>query len=344
MNGIGRIALIGIAAALFGTACRQASPPAVPADAWATVNGETVTQDEVDKAFRRVQDPAQTPTAEEVLAAKLTLLDDLILQEILLGKARDLKIELPAAELDKAYADARANLSEDAFKQELTRRNVTADDLRESLRRDGIVRKVLEQEVNAKVTVTDQEIADFFNANRAQFNLPEEAYHLAQIVVTPARDQQIANRTGDDAATPQAAAAKLQMLMQRLKEGAAFGDLARDYSEDPESAPRGGDLGLVPVSAVRQAAPALRDAVLKLSPGQARIASGNGAHTIVYVVAHEPAGQRELTTPGVKERITAGLRETREQLLRTAYLSAARADADITNHQARRIVEAKGKP
>ena len=44
--------------------------------------------------------------------------------------------------------------------------------------------------------------------------------------------------------------------MERLKAGASFGDLARDFSEDPESAPRGGDLGLVPLSAVKQAAPA----------------------------------------------------------------------------------------
>ena len=62
------------------------------------------------------------------------------------------------------------------------------------------------------------------------------------------REAQIVNRTGDDAATPQAAAAKVQMLMERLKAGAAFRELAAGYSEDPQSAPRGGDLGLVPVA------------------------------------------------------------------------------------------------
>ena len=137
----------------------------------------------------------------------------------------------------------------------------------------------------SKVTVSDQQVTDFFNANRAQFNLPEDALHLAQIIVTPVRDQQIANRTGDDATTPQAAAMKVKMLMDRLQSGTPFGDLARDFSEDPESAPRGGDLGLVPMSAINQAAPALRDTVLKLEPGRARLVSGGGAHTIVFVVA-----------------------------------------------------------
>ena len=51
-------------------------------------------------------------------------------------------------------------------------------------------------------------------------------------MITPVREQQRANRTGDDAASPQEATAKAQMLMQRLKEGIAFGDLAADYSED----------------------------------------------------------------------------------------------------------------
>ena len=56
--------------------------------------------------------------------------------------------------------------------------------------------------------------------------------------MTPTRDAGLNNRTGDDATTPQAAAAKVQMLMERLKSGAPFSQLAMDYSEDPQSAPR----------------------------------------------------------------------------------------------------------
>ena len=215
--------------------------------------------------------------------------------------------------------------------------------MRDRLRRELIAQKVLEHEVGAKVTVSDQQVTDFFNANRAQFNLPEDALHLAQIIVTPVRDQQIANRTGDDATTPQAAAMKVKMLMDRLQSGTPFGDLARDFSEDPESAPRGGDLGLVPMSAINQAAPALRDTVLKLEPGRARLVSGGGAHTIIFVVSREPAGQRDLSTPNVKERITATLKGRREQLLRTAFLTTARTDADVVNYLARRVVEEQSK-
>jgi peptidyl-prolyl cis-trans isomerase SurA len=273
----------------------------------------------------------------------LSILDDLIVQDVLMAKANALKITLTDTEVDTAYAEAKKNITDADFQEELKRRNLTAADMREGLRREMLSQKLIEQEITKKVSVSDQEVTEFFNANKAQFNFPEEAYRIAQIVVTPVREQQIANRTQDDAATPEAAAAKTQMLMERLKGGASFSDLARDFSEDPETAPRGGDLGFVPVSRLKQAPPQLRDAVLNNKPGSVRVASQGGAHTVVLVVAHEAAGQRDLSIPAVRDNITSALRGRKEQLLRTAYLSAARSDADVVNYQARRVVEAQGK-
>ena len=95
-------------------------------------------------------------------------------------------------------------MPDDAFQQELTRRSLTPADMREGLRRELLTQKVIAQEVASKIAVTEQEVTAAFNANRAQFNMAEESYHLAQIVVTPARDAQVTNATGDDAKTPQA--------------------------------------------------------------------------------------------------------------------------------------------
>ena len=338
--------LSALAAAAFVTAC-QSKPPApattVSADTWAVVDGREIKRDDVEKAYRRTGQSLQPLSDEEALTAKLALLNDLIVQDILLAKARDLKIELPQAELDTAFADARKNLSDEAFQKEIAARNLTPADMREGLRRQLLSQKMIEREIGSKVAVTDQQVTDFFNANRAQFNLAEDAYHIAQIVVTPVREAQVANRSGDDAATPQAAAAKIQMLMERLRGGASFSDLAVDYSEDPETAPRGGDLGFVPISSLRQAPAPLRDAVLKASPGTVNVVSAGGGHTIVLLVAHEKAGQRDLSAPNVRERITATLRDRREQLLRAAYLTSVRSDAKVVNYLARRVLESEGK-
>lgn len=339
--------LLALSLTILVAACSgqkpAAGPASVSADTWAVVDGHEIKRDDVERAYRRVAQPNQQLSEEEVLAAKLSILDDMIVQDVLLAKANALKITMTDTEIDTAYADAKKNITDAAFEEELSRRSLTAADMREGLRRELLSQKLIEQEITKKVSVSDQEVTEFFNTNRAQFNFPEEAYRIAQIVVTPVRDQQISNRTRDDAQTPQAAAGKTQMLMERLKGGAAFGDLARDFSEDPETAPRGGDLGFVPVSALKQAPPQLRDAVLNTNPGSVRVASAGGGHTIVLVVAREAAGQRDLSVPAVRENITGALKSRKEQLLRTAYLSAARSDADVVNYLARRVVEAQGK-
>jgi parvulin-like peptidyl-prolyl isomerase len=337
---------ITLAAACFAAACGstpEAPAAAVSADTWAVVNGQQIMREDVDKAYRRSRDTSQVLSEEETLAAKLDVLSNLIVQEILLGKARELKLEVAQSDLDTAYANASKNIAADAFQQELARRSLTEADMREGLRRELLAQKVIAQEVGSKVVVSDQEISDYFNANRSRFNIAEESYHLAQIVVTPGQDGQVTNGTGDDAATPQAAVAKVQMLMERLKAGASFQELAVGYSEDPETTPRGGDLGFVPISRLKQAPPQLRDAVLNKERGSVNVANVNGVFTLVLVVAHEQAGQRDLSMPGVREGISETLRARKDQLFRAAYLTVARGDAEVDNHMARRLVESKGQ-
>jgi peptidyl-prolyl cis-trans isomerase SurA len=333
-----------LALAAIAGACRSKPPaPPISADAWAVVNGREITRADVEKAYHRNLQAPSPPSEEETATAKLEVVDQLIVQDLILAKARELKIDLPDAELDAAYAEARKGIPDETFAQELAKRNLTAADMREGLRRDMVVQKVFEREVATKVTVTDQEITAYFEANRAQFNRTEDAYRIAQIVITPVRDARIANRTGNDAATPQEAAAKARMVMERLKAGASFSELAADFSEDPESAQRGGDLGFVPLSALQQAPPQLRVAVLTAAPGSARLLSSGGAYTVVLVVGKDPAGQKDLSMPDVKAGITQGLRNRREQLLRAAFLGALRNDAVVVNLIARRLVESRGK-
>ncbi len=339
------LAVLAIVSMAILTGACQSTPatPAASANAWATVNGREIKLDEVEKTYRRTAQDNATPSEEEIATAKLGILNELIVQDLLMAKAKELKIELPDTDVDKAFEEGKKNITPEAFEKSLAARNLTTADMREALRRDMLTQKVVEQEVVKKIVVTDQEVTDFFTANKAQFNRAEDAYHIAQIAVTPVQDQDIANRSGDDAKSPQEAAAKTQMLMERLKSGVAFGDLAADFSEDPQSAPRGGDLGFIPISRLQQAPPALRDAVLKSEPGSVRVVSNAGAHTIVLFVAKDTAGQKDPSMPVVKDAITSALRGRREQLLRAAYLSAIRNDAVVVNILANRLVDLKGK-
>ena len=87
--------------------------------------------------------------------------------------------------------------------------------------------------------------------------------------------------------------------------------------------------------------------MLKESPGTVNVVSVGGAHTIVLVVAHEAAGQRDLSMPGVRESITETLRARKEQLLRAAYLTAVRErcqGGELPGAPAGRVARQNGSP
>jgi len=346
----GRALLPFIALAFsFGAGCmRQAqhSP-----DVWAAVNGKEIKRDEVDKYYRtRVNPEGQEPSEEEALSLKLNVLDELIYNEILFERAKKLGLEATDGEVEDKFTERKSPYTEAEFQRQLREQGMTVDDWKQDVRRQLSIQKLLNREVLSKITITDQEVADYYNVNKMQFNFAEPTYHLAQIVVTPRKDQQIRNRKNDDASNESEALRKTKMLMDRLNSGADFAQLAMDYSEDMNTVSTGGDLGYVPESALNspQVDPALKKAVLSLKPGQvsqpveARDQAGT-SYRILKLISREAAGQRSLNEPQVQQNIRDTLRSRKEQLLRSAYLAIARDDAQVTNYLAQQVIEAGGK-
>jgi peptidyl-prolyl cis-trans isomerase SurA len=226
----------------------------------------------------------------------------------------------------------------------LKERGVSVDDLKRDLRRQLSIQKLLNREVVAKITITDQDVADFYNANKAQFNVAEPQYRIAQIVVTPRKEPQVRNRKNDDATNEAEAQRKVKMLMDRLNSGADFGQLAMDYSEDLNTTTTGGDLGYVPESALNQSDPALKKMVMGMKPGQVSPALQlKEGYRILKLVARESPGQRGISDPQVQQTIRDTLRNRKEQLLRAAYLAIARDEARVANYLAEQVIEAAGK-
>jgi peptidyl-prolyl cis-trans isomerase SurA len=200
----------------------------------------------------------------------------------------------------------------------------------------------------AKITITDQDVSDFYNANKAQFNVAEPQYHIAQIVVTPRKEQQIRNRKNDDATNEAEAQRKVKMLTDRLNSGADFAQLAMDYSEDLNTAGTGGDLGFVPESALNQSDPALKKAVVALKAGQVsqpiQVQPKDGPRILILkLLTRESPGLRGISEPQVQQTIRDTLRNRKEQLLRLAYLAVARDGAQVKNFLAEQVIEAAGK-
>jgi peptidyl-prolyl cis-trans isomerase SurA len=334
--------LVALAAS---AACGRSETQAPAPDVWAVVDGHQIHQDEVVKTYRREAQNARTSTTDdEAMMAELGVVDEIITQEVLLARAKELKLEATDAEVEAAYATRKARMSDAEFQQKLQERSATPADLRAALRRDLVVQKVLDHDVSSKIDISDRDIADYFAGHRAEFSVPETQYHIAQILVTPVADPQIRNRRNDDAKTPDEAKKKFEMLKAKLNAGTPFAELAADYSEDPQTALQGGDLGFVSATQLSRAPQQLRDVVLKTDPGNVGAASAGGGYTLIAVIARETAGQRDLNTPGVHDAIKGTLHDRKGQLLRVAYLTTMRSRAKIVNYLAQRIADALRTP
>ena len=318
---------------------------APPANVAATANGRPTTYDQIHPIYEAQLAPtAERASDDLMMIQKLEILRTLIENEIMLQRAEKLGLMATDSEVDAKFNELKAPYTQEEFQKQLEKRKMTVADLKEQLRRDLSVQKLINREITSKIAITDKEITDFYNANKASFNRPEPTIHLAQILVTSTPDSGARNLKNDKAQNDQEARKKIQMIEARLRQGEDFAMLAENYSEDPETTANGGDLGFLPLSAFDQSSPQVRQLINSLQPGQiSPIIPTPGAYRILKVYSKEPAGQRDLNDPRVQQTIREALLGRKDQLLRNAYYEIARDEAKVVNYFAMNIVEKKGK-
>jgi peptidyl-prolyl cis-trans isomerase D len=154
-----------------------------------------------------------------------------------------------------------------------------------------------------QVAVTDRDLEIYYQDHREEFRQEEEACASHVLVKVKAGD------TGEGHPDEEAKRVA-QGLLDQVKAGADFAELARKSSEDQGSAGNGGDLGCFPPGRM---VPEFDDAVFALEPGQTSelVKSSFGYHVIRL------ASKRESTVlplAQVKERIRATVtdREVRD--------------------------------
>jgi peptidyl-prolyl cis-trans isomerase SurA len=319
-------------------------------DVMATVDGRRIFRTDVDKYYdNNVASAQQAPSGEQATALRLNILHQMIDDEILMRRAEKLGLLATEEEVDRKYNEYKSPFTQEEFDKRLKDKKITLADFKRDIRRSITVDKVMNKEVSSKISVSEQDISDYYNTHKADFNLIEPTYHLAQIMVTPAPNPQAHNQN-DKAQNEAEARKKIQMIANRLDSGDDFATLAMKYSEDPETSGNGGDLGTVQESGLKGTDPATRDAVMKLKPGQYStvIAVVNPAtrqavgYRIVKLVSKEPAGQREFGDPRVQQAIRSQLHDRREQLLKAAYYEVLRDTAKVENFYAKKVLDSNG--
>lgn len=330
-----------LAALAVFTACKK-TPPANVA---AVVNSRPITYAELEKSYQsRYPANPEGSSQDQVNMQKLDLLRDLVDAEIMLQRAEKVSLMASDADIDARINELKSPYTKEEFDKQLAARKMGMDDLRRDLRRELSIRKLINKEITSHIAITDADVANFYNSNKASFNLAEPQVHLAQILVTSAPDANVRNLKNSKAQNDTDAKTKIVDIMDRLKRGEDFSMLAQNFSEDPNTTANGGDMGFIPESALAQANPELRKMVMAMQPGTVSpvIHTGEG-YRILKVLSKEPAGQRELNDPRVQQSIRETLLNRKDQLLRTAYYEVARNGAKVTNYMAEGIVARGGK-
>src|SRR5437660_442222 len=119
----------------------------------------------------RVNPEGQEPSQEESLSLKLNVLDELIINEVLLERAKKLGLEASDGEVEDKFTELKSPYTEDEFQRRLKDQGMSVDDLKLDLRRQLSIQKLLNREVLAKISISDQDVAEFYNANKSQFNV-----------------------------------------------------------------------------------------------------------------------------------------------------------------------------
>ena len=340
--------LLGVTLSLLAGCHKGASAGVV-----ARVNGKPIAQADLDKVYatQLQNNPQQQPSVEQGDSLKLNILHELIVEEFVEQRAAKLGLTATDAEVDAKLQEMKASFTEDQFNARLKASNLTLENVRHDLRRSLTQTKLLNKEINSKITVTDSDVAAYYNAHKAEFNLIETTYHLAQIIVTATPGAATGNLQNSKATSSAEALKKIQALKNRLDSGEDFGTIAMNFSENSQTASNGGDMGAIPESQLKSN-PTLFAAIQKLKPGQdtdiipfpdQNDPKKVGGYLILRLLEKAQAGQRDLNDPRVQQAIRQQIPASRSQLLKSAYFEILRDQAKVENYLADQIFKEAAK-
>lgn len=223
-----------LAAALVGGAASAVAAADLVERVVARVNDAIITQSALDARVERARKDPQAPTDPNKL--RITVLEQMIRQKLIEGKAARLDIVATPEEVDEAMERVKTQYgltSEDDFTKALQANGIDRDQLRDQLRESLLTNKVLAREV--PINLNDDALrTEYEKVKEEKYPVPEKA-HVAEILV---------RFDPSDAAAREAARAKIDAARTQIAGGAPFSDVAKGMTEGP-ARERGGDLGVV---------------------------------------------------------------------------------------------------
>ena len=216
---------------IFAVSCKKADESAV-----ATVNGKAISEKEFTENYKVYELMYKQQLGEEALKKtdkdgvsfkdklKENILEKLIVDELINQEIDNKKIAITDEELNNLYEQTIKNMGgQEQYEEFLKQQNITDDFIKDSIKKDYKQQK-LEEAFYKDNKVTEEEIKDFYDANKERLI----KYSLSQIMADNEEDA--------------------KKLYDKLEAGEDFAELAKNESSDTYSAANGGNMGEVQAS------------------------------------------------------------------------------------------------
>ena len=306
----------------------------------ARVDDQIITRSDMEKAKQtNLEELKQRFPADwqnKWTKAQGDVLRDLIDQQLLLERGKDLGIT-GETEVVKRLNQMRQQMglaSIDDLEKEAQKQGVSYEDFKEQIRIGAVTQQVIGQEVGAKLHISNEDIQDWYNKHQKELEGPEEVGLSEIMIATQPAKQNVEGKDKPDAAQDKSlpedpakvaeAEAKAKQILEQLRKGAKFEDVAKKSSEGPTAA-QGGTLGTFKRG---ELAKDLEDKTFALKPGETTdVIRTRQGFIILQVTAHRPAGVPPLKD--ISDHIRDAIYSERLEPAARAYLTKLREEAYI---------------
>ena len=290
----------------------------------ARVNSEVITKGDLANAQKSLEEDAHQDCStcttaqinERVAAQQKDLLRDLIDNSLLEQRGKDVGINVDAdvvKRLDEIRQQNSIASLEDLEKQ-VSATGVDFQDFKNNIRNQLITQEVIRREVGNRVILDHADIQKYYDEHKQEFVRPEQVVVREIFVTTDGKPE---------SDTP-ALQKKADGLLDRVKNGEDFGELAKRFS-DGSTAKQGGDLGTFQRG---QLAKDLEETVFKLERNQTTgVMNTKTGFLILQVREHYPAGQQP--EEKVDTEISNRLYDQQMKPALRAYLDMLRQDSYV---------------
>lgn len=193
----------------------------------ARVNEEAISIGEFRKSIQKNKrkhrvDSSEPVNSDSYLWLKTDALNSLIQNSLFKQEALKNNISISPEEIANTIRKTKDGYTEEMFEKFLEIENISRLEWEKDLKNNLLIKKLIDEQVNSKVSVNEEELRKYFEENEKEFHTGKQVKALHIMVETEEEALEIKKQIDSDEAD--------------------FSDLAREFSLGPEGA-EGGDLG-----------------------------------------------------------------------------------------------------